>query len=685
MKSEILKKIFISFISWTMILMPVHAQSENANSSAVENPAAEMPSNNSNSNGQDRSNANWCIESSKDKVSECNSQGKDYNCHLEKCASKEDNSSYNAEYNNCTNDSCREDLKTIENDMATYQASRDQARGAVGSGSADTLNTASTAVSVAGTAVGLAVNAATVGVAMSNAVLSQGAANAAASAIGHTATASTTTASTAASGSLSLGEIFSGMAISTMMGIAVLVMALLNKDKQESQYDQLFNQAQMMFTKAMQSGEHGFNIEGQLVALEYEIQALKLIKQAAEEKAGNHGKMATMYTIVSVVAAIEVVIYTITCAATGSNCAKLFSAAVTLVSSALALAAENEAKSFAQDKAGEASRALAEAKALKAKLVAYFSARNISGVAGVNLNDSSGRAGGKVGSSGTNAKSTNATMSFGGGELASVEEDTQVTSTDKCVDKNNNIVPCPCDGGCASFSIDFPKTDSNIVSAVDEKLDFKMASKAITDAFNGDTKTFDAYATDKRGALAAKIKRKLMDKILLDKNISSKIPKNIKPFIERSTKPFSRKDLSSFIAENNSSMGYAAYLSRLYKGRIPAEITGREEGADVLTAKDLKVGRALSVKAVKKNIAKKLEEMDLSGLDGEKIDGIDLASIKDSYLESMRGGTLKKDEVLDLPGEQEVTQDRSEDLFDIVSKRYMRLYLKRRFHRKVVK
>lgn len=105
-KFQIIKKIFIGTISWTLCFAPI----------AQETPSTTTTT----------SDPNYCYSdpASSAKKSSCEGSGLELNCHLNVCAKKEDNKIYNKEYSDCQalptgqREACQNNLKSVGSEIA---------------------------------------------------------------------------------------------------------------------------------------------------------------------------------------------------------------------------------------------------------------------------------------------------------------------------------------------------------------------------------------------------------------------------------------------------------------------------------------------------------------------------------------------------------------------------------------
>jgi hypothetical protein len=613
---NLISHILTFIISWTLVYSPIAYAQEDANTSS----STETTSASTTDSGEevDPNDADACTKSGEGlaMANSCRQQGQAYNCHLKRCVIASENDLYNREYNKCKNYATEEETKSCQNDLNGLVTEMDQTQqNAMAAGSADAgsngmATTGVTVLTAAAVALGClsAAFGASVGIATSCSVDN-------------------------AAGAIIIG----------IVGLAMAFMSM-----QASQYEDQFEQAVDMMKQSLQQ-DGGWSKTGQVTAFQSQSQALDMIRQAAEDKASHHKTMVILGGIALVLAILSWTYGWIT----GGVCSGAM-----VASSILLIALETSAMNHAKDVASEAADSKAQVDQIIAKLNKYY---NFSG-GGTSVSSNNVKRAAKMG----NTKV----------ESLTVETDQQKTAVDsnegkKCVDKNNNVVACPCGDACLEFDFSMPnnKTGTQLANL----LNTKEMEKAANEAAKGNTAPLKSAATDKNLALSRKVANRAIDTLL--KNKGDEMRKKDKDLIKAFRNPGlpeSKKVLANRINQSFSPLR-AAVMKHRYGGPSAedlkklkvAKIDTDQTGADYADA------MKKQLEALKKSLE---TDINLDDLNGVKLDALGNVATEEGAMPTGQGIGIEDTA-------QTINPERRLNIFKIISNRYNILRINKRFAR----
>ncbi|MFG1591549.1 hypothetical protein [Halobacteriovorax sp. CON-3] len=318
----IIKKLLITLISWSMLLTPMayaqeqtdvntQAQQEQVQSETQQEKTADSTQSEEDDGRtevQKQSDPNYCYHDGTNQKCE---GGNVYNCHLEQCVNANDNKNYNMEYQNCGIDKkCQEDLKADAKLFTNHKTSGPK-------GASDTMSYLAAAAQVGQGCV------------------------------------------------LLFGGMCQTDGIGTMLsGAIILAVALMSA--MGDGYKKKFKGYKDALAKLDEQDEKAWNHQTQRVALETEVQLLKDMEKAAQDKMKHHKRIMMMITISTAIAAICAALTIFGCPA--SNPCTYW----VLGLGAVALALENQALSSAKKAHKSAKSAREKTEVVLRKLLARY-------------------------------------------------------------------------------------------------------------------------------------------------------------------------------------------------------------------------------------------------------------------------------------------------------------------------
>ncbi|WP_412462722.1 hypothetical protein [Halobacteriovorax sp. RT-2-6] len=307
-----IKKLIITLVSWSMLLTPMaYAQEQtevNTQAQSQEQVQTQAEQEDGRTEVQKKSDPNYCYH---DGTNQKCDGGNVYNCHLEQCVSANDNKNYNMEYQNCgIDEKCQEDLKADAKLFTNHKTSGPK-------GASDTMSYLAAAAQVGQGCV------------------------------------------------LLFGGMCQSDGIGAMLsGAIILAVALMSA--MGDGYKKKFKSYKDALAKLDENDEKAWNHQTQRVALETEVQLLKDMEKAAQDKMKHHKRIMMMITISTAIAAICAALTIFGCPA--SNPCTYW----VLGLGAVALMLENQALSTAKKAHKSAKSAREKTEVVLKKLMARY-------------------------------------------------------------------------------------------------------------------------------------------------------------------------------------------------------------------------------------------------------------------------------------------------------------------------
>lgn len=545
---------------------------------------------------------NYCYEdpNHSSKKKSCESDGLQYNCHLQVCASADDNSLYNKEYKDCNSrpadqrQACRENLKSIAQDMFDAQKlADDQAKEDGGYN-----GMATTAIAAGGGCAMYFINDC-------------------------------------------VTDIGAGLAAVVLLAVAFMAM-------QSNQYEDQFKAAADMLKQQDQANEKGWNVDTQRAAFTSQIEAYKMIKKAAEDKADHHNMIAVLAAIIGVIAGI----LSIPPMLAANPCAPY-----TVAGSLVVVLLETNAASHAKGVASDAGNAVDKIEKILKKLDGLYKMRNGSNT--VANTDTPTK---------INPVFNNGTINELGG--TSTKLDTEVSNSQQCVSSNSKVGPCPCEGG-SCYDFDFSVPNNNIGTQAGKLLNFSSFESAADNAAKGKTQELKSLSTAGNSALARKLQNRVAKYAL--KKAGDKFNDKTKNLINALLSP-NKKGSSGVIgrhlASRFSPLKAAALTNRYGLSKFErADDEGKEKLAKNTSAVPSYKGSSLNLAALNKK---------LKGIDDFNLDDLEDNSFYGQKDENIAENNLEKGGIEPGADLNEVHPDAKISIFKIISNRYNVIRIQKR-------
>lgn len=644
--NHILKKL-VSVTSCVALLslQPIYAQEnpapqetqETTQESSAPAAQAETQEESSDLEGQTSNEANYCMDSPKAEVQNhiksCEKQNLKYNCHLQRCVSHTDNEIYNEEYNDCNaysneaeRNDCKDNLKSVTNEIDSHNANvADNKKTANQNKKTGMMENA-----------GLAVDA----------------------------------GMTVYLGMILLTDVPSPTCISGNVSLGVSALALMYKLTARDKYKAKFKAAVNMMKNIDKSDKKGWNHNTQVATVDMEIKALKLIKEAAEEKMKYHNTLKTMSAVTLTIATTEAII----CSMPYSGCSANVPCAIkTAAFSAAGLALEMQAYNGIKEKRDDAAYAIQEATKLRTKLQSLY---NIDKDSMIMQNPQLAASGvGRL----QMAKINTLGNSF-------ETPDGKQPKLKSCMSKEGEPSTCPCAGGaCKKFSFDLPG-NSGLEASVAKKLGLQQYEQGMNSTANGNTNGLDFASDPKRLALASAVNDRLLKKALSMKELKKykDTLQNIKDGVNSAEDLGKLANIASPIqsAALAHSLGYSSSdfgMGKVGLGDVKDKTADAQEKANKDDAKKAKATATFAGKSSLSDLQKRLKALQ-DGLNLDDLEGLDVDSTNNKLADGELVDKGLKSGNLEVDTEQAVVHpDEKISIFKIITNRYNILRAKKRF------